>query len=178
MGIATQIPSRMSDSSHPPVLFEAVCTPPSTLSGRGMLLVAGLFGLGSLVTGGIFLLRGAWPVLGFSGAEALLVWALLALYRRRARRMLELVVLTEDGLVIRRRDARGRPQEVRLDPYWSRLRLEPRHGRVSALRLHQRGLAVEIGAMLGEEEKRDLAAALDEALRRYREPVFDNPQLR
>jgi hypothetical protein len=37
---------------------------------------------------------------------------------------------------------------------------------------------VEIGQLLGEDDKRDLAAALDAALTRYRNPVFDNPQLR
>ena len=65
-----------------------------------------------------------------------------------------------------------------LDPYWTRLRLEERPGRVSLLLLRQRQRDVEIGKLLGEEQKRDLAAALEAALRRYREPVFDNPQLR
>ena len=65
-----------------------------------------------------------------------------------------------------------------LDPYWARLRLEERHGRVSLLLLRQRQRDVEIGKLLGEEQKRDLATALEAALRRYREPVFDNPQLR
>lgn len=176
---ATQLaPAIMTPSSHDAVLFEALLTPPDALGRRGLLLLAWLFSAASLLTGGLFLVLGAWPVLGFSGGEALLVVGLLGLYRRRALRAREVVTLTEAGLTIRRRDARNRREEIRLDPYWARLRLEPRHGRVSALRLHQRGRAVEIGTLLGEEEKRDLAEALGAALRRYREPVFDNPQLR
>ena len=167
----------MSASSDP-VLFEALSTPPMALGQRGLRLLIGVLALGSLLTGGLFLVLGAWPVLGFSGAEGLLVIGLLLLYRRRARRRLETVVLTTASLTIRRRDHRGRPQEIRLNPYWARLALEERPGRVSALRVVQRGAAVEIGQMLGEDDKRDLARALGAALRRYREPVFDNPQLR
>ena len=37
---------------------------------------------------------------------------------------------------------------------------------------------MEVGAELGEAEKRDLAEALNLALHRHRNPVFDNPQLR
>jgi hypothetical protein len=36
----------------------------------------------------------------------------------------------------------------------------------------------QVATALGEREKRDLAAALRAALHRYRNPVFDNPQLR
>ncbi len=165
-------------ASTPPILFEALSTPPMALGDRGLLLLAGMLALGSLMTGGLFLALGAWPVLGFTGVEGGAVIGLLLLYRRRARRRMELVVLTASGLTVQRRDHRGRPQEFRLNPYWARLRLEERPGRVCALHLVQRGATVEIGQLLGEDDKRDLAAALGEALRRYREPVFDNPQLR
>ena len=42
----------------------------------------------------------------------------------------------------------------------------------------QTGAAIEIGRFLTPEEREDLAQSLGEALRRYREPVFDNPHLR
>ncbi|MCO6415338.1 DUF2244 domain-containing protein [Siccirubricoccus sp. KC 17139] len=160
------------------VLFEAICTPARSLGQRGMLALCLALGLASAVTGGLFLWLGAWPVLGFSGGEAMLVLGLLALHRRWAARTAEVLVLTEGALTIRRTDARGRREELVLDPYWTRLRLEERPGRVSLLVLRRRGEAVEIGRLLGEDQKRDLAAALDAALRRWREPVFDNPQLR
>ncbi len=159
-----------------PILFEAICTPPRGLSRAGLLLVGMLVGLASAAVGLIFTLMGAWPVLGFVGGEALLVVALLVAYRRWAGRTSELVLLTERELLVRRRgDANA--GDVRLAPYWTRLRLEERPGRVSGLWLSQHRQQVEIGRHLSEEEKRDLAAALGEALRRYREPVFHNPQL-
>jgi uncharacterized membrane protein len=161
-----------------PVLFEAICTPPRSLGRRGMLVVSGLLLAGLAAIGGICLAFGAWPVLGFAGVEAVLALGLMGLYRRWSRRAMEVVVLTGDRLLIRRTDGRGRPEEVSLDPYWVRLALDERPGRVSALLLRSRGRSLEIGLLLGEEQKRSLAEALATALRRYRNPVFDNPQLR
>src|SRR3954452_7047054 len=161
-----------------PVLFEAVCTPARSLGRRGMMVLSLALGGLSVATGGLFLVLGAWPVIGFSGAEAALVLGLVALHRRWSARAMEVLVLTERLLTISRTDARGRREELALDPYWTRLRLEERPGRVSLLVLRRRGEAIEIGRLLGEAQKRDLATALDAALRRWREPVFDNPQLR
>ncbi|MDN3567542.1 DUF2244 domain-containing protein [Paeniroseomonas aquatica] len=161
-----------------PVLFEAICTPPRSLDARGMRLVAGFVLVASAAIGLLFLALGAWPVLGFTGLEAALVLGLLTLHRRWSLRSVEVLVLTEERLTIRRTDFQGRREELRIDPYWAQLRLEERPGRVALLVLRQRGRAVEIGKLLGDEQKRDLAGALGEALRRWRDPVFDNPQLR
>lgn len=166
-------------SAHPtPILFEAICTPARSLGRRGTWLVAGAVLAASLGTGVVFSFVGAWPVLGFTGLEAALVLGLMLLHRRWAERSAELLLLTEGRLLIRRTDARGRREELSLDPNWARLRLEERPGRVSLLVLQQRQRQVEIGRLLGEAQKRGLAEALGDALRRYREPVFDNPQLR
>jgi uncharacterized membrane protein len=166
-------------SAHPdPILFEAICTPARSLGRRGALVVAGAVLSASLAVGVVCSLLGAWPVLGFTGLEAALVLGLMALHRRWAARSMEVLVLTGGSLTISRTDARGRRESLALDPYWARLRLEERPGRVSLLVLRQRQRSIEIGKLLGEEQKRNLAEALDAALRRYREPVFDNPQLR
>ena len=166
---------------HPPaepVLFEATTLPPAGLSPRGVRILATAVIAASLTIGTIFAALGAWPIIGFTGAEAALVLGLLALHRRSSRRSMETLRLAGGQLVIRRTDWRGRREEIALDPYWIRMSLEERPGRVSALRLRHRSMVVEIGTLLGEEQKRDLAEALDDALRRYRTPVFDNPQLR
>ena len=161
-----------------PILFEAICTPARSLGRRGMAIIAGAVLVASLTIGTVFSLLGAWPVLGFTGGEAFLVLGLMTLHRRWAARSMEVLVLTEGSLTIRRTDKHGRRQAETLDPYWTRLRLEERPGRVSLLLLRQRQRDVEVGKLLGDDQKRDLAAALEAALRRYREPVFDNPQLR
>ena len=89
-----------------------------------------------------------------------------------------MLLLSDEGLRVVRTDMAGRRVERRLQSAWLRAGLEERPGRVPALWLSDRGGRMEVGAELGEAEKRDLAAALAAALHRHRNPVFDNPQLR
>jgi uncharacterized membrane protein len=159
------------------ILFEAVISPHRSLSAYGLrLLVAALCLVGTFYVA-LFIHLGAWPVSGFCGAELVLAIVLLRLNMLSARAA-ELVILTARGLRIIRTDPRGNRREAVLSPGWLRVQLEERPGRVPALRLLARDGTEEIGASLGEAEKRDLAASLQAALRRWREPIFDNPQLR
>jgi uncharacterized membrane protein len=119
---------------------------------------------------------GAWPVAVFSVIEVGLFVFLLRLNVRHARQS-ELVLLSEASLRIVRTDWRGRVQERTLPAAWLRVRLEDRPGRVSRLVVTARPAEEEIAATLGEDQKRDLAAALTDALDRARRPNFDNPQL-
>ena len=81
---------------------------------------------------------GAWPVIGFTGLEVLLVLGLLWRHRRGGRRAMEVLVLAGDRLVVRRTDARGRREEVALDAYWTRVSLEERPGTAGRLLLTER----------------------------------------
>lgn len=164
--------------SPEPVLFEAVCTAHQSLDDKGMRAVAVFVVGASAAVAALFSVLGAWPVIGFTGLEVLLVLGLLSRHRRGARRAVEILALVGDRLVVRRTDARGRREEVTLDPYWARVSIEERHGTASRLVLTERRRGVEVGGLLGDAERRELAAMLADALRRYREPVFDNPQLR
>ena len=112
----------------------------------------------------------------FNGAEVLLAVVLLRAHARTARAS-EFLVLSASELLICRTDGRGRRSEQRLPSAWINVLVEERQGRVPGLYLAARGERLEIGAALGEPEKRDLAGALSSALHQWRNPVFDNPQL-
>jgi uncharacterized membrane protein len=159
------------------VLFEAVIVPHRSLGRRGLrnviLLICGLAGL-TIVR---FLVVRAWPVLCFSVVEVGLAVLLLLVNARRARGS-EVVLLSGGALRILRTDPAGRRAECSLEPGWLNVSLEDEPGRVPRLFLVARGVREEIATTLGEAEKRDLAAALGDALYRLRHPVFDNPQLR
>lgn len=160
-----------------PVTFEAVIVPHRSLGRRGFRwLAALLLGLTLLVSLVMFL-AGAWPVIGFAGLEVTLA---LFLLRRHALAPFgsEIVILTEGALRVIRTDPRGSREERTLPPAWLRVDVQERPGRVPALLVRGARSVVEIGTVLGEEEKRALAAALRDALHRQRNPVFDNPQLR
>ncbi len=159
------------------LLFEAAIVPHRSLSPRGLrILTLAIVGLCALTVLRFWLLR-AWPVIGFSVIEVgVAVWLLRL--NARGTRASELVLLYDAALHIVRTDRLGRRSEVALPTAWLGVLLEEPAGRVPRLLLVNRGAREEIATGLGEAEKRDLAAALREALRRMRSPVFDNPQLR
>lgn len=157
--------------------FEAVIVPHRSLSPAGTRWLAGLVCAASFGISTWLWMLGAWPVLGFNGAEVTLALLLLRT-NDRARKTSEVLQLSGDALRIVRTDARGRRREVALPPFWLRSFLQERPGRVPALWLAAGRRRYEVGIALNEAEKRDLATALGDALHRLRNPVFDNPQLR
>lgn len=151
-----------------PVLFEAICAPPPSLGAGGLkIIVALVAGAGSVIGLG-FLWFGAWPVLGFFGAELILVVGLLALHRRRTVRQRDIVRLVGGTLHV---------GTTALAAYWTRVELAPAARGTSRLLVRDRGQVVEIGRALAEADRRDLAVALRQALAANREPRFANPQL-
>jgi uncharacterized membrane protein len=159
------------------LLFEAVIVPHRSLSPRQLKLLLGLLVGMSCFAMTILWLLGAWPVIGSSGAEIILVIALVRMHAAAARAG-ELVMLTERELLLVRTDATGRRRESVLDPAWINVLLEERRGRIPALWLVARERRTELGASLGEQGKRSLARSLAAALDRLRNPRFDNQQLR
>ena len=157
------------------VLFEALIVPHRSLSAAGrrrlMLAMAVLCGLVALC----FWILGAWPVIGFCGLEGVLAIALIYLNGRRARAS-ELVILTAASVRVIRTEPSGKRSEATLPAAWLNVVLEETGGRAPRLRLGLRARWLEIGAALGEAEKRDLAAALRAALYRARNPVFDGSE--
>ncbi len=81
-----------------------------------MLAVAGV----SFVAGLVFLIAGAWPVIGIFGLDvALIYWAFRANYR--AARAYEQIWVTPTELIFRKVSARGAVTEWRANPLWVRL---------------------------------------------------------
>lgn len=160
-----------------PTSFEALIIPHRSLGPRGMTWLVGfILLLSSGISAGLWLV-GAWPAVIINGAEiGLALWLLR--WNARSARASEMLLLTADGLRVVRTDAAGRRSERTLRSGWLNAVLEERPGRAPALWLCERGTRMEVGADLGEDEKRDLAEALREALHRQRNPLFDNPQLR
>ena len=158
-------------------LFEAVIVPHRSLAPRGLCILVAVICLLCGLTVLRFWLLGAWPVAVFSVVDIGFAIVLLWLNARRARAS-ELVLLSEDVLRIVRTDRTGRRRECVLPAAWLNAMLEEPPGRVPTLVLVSRNVREEIGAALGESEKRDLAAALRDALHQVRNPRFDNPQLR
>lgn len=159
------------------LMFEAHVKPHRSLSRRGLGFVIAGMCLASLSVTSLMALLGAWPVIGFNGADLLLALVLIWV-NVRAARAYETIRLSETELSVLWCDANGRQRLMSLSPAWANVVLEERAGTVPKLLLRTRGTSCEVARQLGETEKRDLAAALGRALHRWRNPRFDNPQLR
>jgi uncharacterized membrane protein len=170
-------PAPVEPAPVDPVLFEAVIVPHRSLSPRGLRWLIGLICALCGLTAFRFWLIGAWPVMVFSAVEVGLAVLLLLVNASRARAR-EMILLTDRTLRVVRTTAAGRRQERELPPTWLNVALEEAPGRAPRLVLVARGVREEVGAALGEAERRDLARALEAAVHLARNPRFDNFQLR
>lgn len=151
--------------------FEAELRPHRSLSRKTLFLVFCAMAAGSLYVTTLMYFLGAWPVIGFNGADILLA-ALLFWLNARAARAREIIRLSDAALEITNIAPNGREEHVTLSPDWARVELQERPAAVPALFLRARDGVREVGRQLGEGQKRDLAEALNRALARRRAPRF------
>jgi len=145
-------------------LFSAILTPHRSLSATGFLIVMGVIGGSSFVSGMIFLLMGAWPVFGFFGLDVLLVY-LAFRANFRAANAYEQISVTPSELHVRKVTHRGRVSEWTLNPVWVKLdREEHQEFGIERLFLVSHGRRLPIAAFLTPDEKASFAAALSVAL--------------
>lgn len=160
-----------ADAESDRVFFDAMLTPHRSLSPRGFLIVMALLSAISFVAGMSFVLKGAWPVLGFFGLDVLLVYLAFRANYRAARRC-EFVTLTARLLTVRRIDPLGREQRVGFEPHWLRVEIDEAAEHAGPLILASHGRRLEIGAFLSPPERVDLARALRRALAERREAMI------
>lgn len=158
-----------------PELFSALLTPHRSLDRTGFLVLMGFVCAVSFVAGMVFLMLGAWPVLGFFGLDALAIWWAFRINNRTARASEEITV-TPSELRVRRTSHRGHVVEWVLNPLWVRLdRTEDPEFGIERLYLVSRGRRVSIGSFLGPDEKASFAKALLAALNAARRGPTYNP---
>jgi len=151
-----------------PMLFSAILTPHRSLSGTGFVVVMSLISGVSFAAGLVFLLIGAWPIVGFLGLDVLLVyWAFRVNYRAAAA--CEHVTMTPSELKVRRVSRRGEVAEWTLNPVWVRLDQEVHEEfGIERLFLVSRGRRLSIAGFLGPRQKQEFATALTAALTQAR----------
>jgi uncharacterized membrane protein len=163
-GQARAYVSLMTDSA---VHFDAVLHPHRSLSRQGFLIVMIAVGAISFVGGMAFLLMGAWPVFGFFGLDAALIYVAFRVNFRDGERY-ERVRLADDGLEVLQVAPGGAETRLSFPPYWTRVLVNED----GCLVLRAHGKSVELGRFLIEHEKESFSAALDTALQRFRNRRF------
>jgi len=148
-------------------LLDAVLVPHRSLSAVGFWLVMAAVSAASFAAGVVFLVIGAWPVLGFLGLDVALVYlAFRASYRGANTH--ESVRLTPDELTVRRMLPSGQSRVWTFQPYWVRLSLDDPPSHASQLTIASHGRSVVVGSFLAPGERVQFADALRVALARCR----------
>jgi uncharacterized membrane protein len=155
--------AKLQQTQAEPGAFRAVLTPHRSLGPTGFLvLMAALAGI-SFVTGLVFWLVGAWPVMGFFGLDVALVYFAFKL-NYRSGRMYETVELTPARLAWTRVHPSGRREQFACNPYWARVALREWPDGRTDLRIVSQGKELAFARFLTDDERRDFASALQGAL--------------
>ena len=156
-------------------LFSATLTPHRSLNRTGFLVVMAFVSVVSFAAGVVFLMMGAWPVLGFFGLDVLAIYWAFRISFRRAKASEEIRV-TPSELYVRRTSHRGHVMEFRFNPLWVQLdRKTHAEFGIERLYLVSKGRRVAIASFLGAEEKESFSNALVAALHAARRGVTYNP---
>ncbi|MBO0905334.1 DUF2244 domain-containing protein [Jiella sp. MQZ13P-4] len=118
----------------------------------------------SLVTGSLFLMNGAWPVVGFFGLDVLVLWwAFSANYRAAKAR--EEVCVTRTDCAIRKTSPKGIVREAHHNPFFAHFHVS-RHEEIGITRMSvdSRNVSTEIGSFLNPDDKDSFAEAFRRAL--------------
>jgi uncharacterized membrane protein len=152
------------------VIFAATLTPYRSLGAAGFAIVMAFVGMTCFISGTMFYVLGAWPIVGFLGLDVLLVWLAFRL-NYRAGRARETVSLSRDALVIRKVQPNGRASEIFFNPYWVRLEVsEVEDEGVTKIEVRSRNEIVPVGAFLNPADRTSFARSFRAALLEVKSP--------
>lgn len=149
------------------VYFDAVLTPNRSLSPRAFLIVMGVVGFVSFIAGLAFLSMGAFPVLGFFGLDALIIW-LAFRWSFRAQRQETRIRVTADQIDLEHRLPGKDVKRAQVPTAFAQVRLEYPERRPSELSITHAGQAWILGRFLTGDERQTLEKALSQALSQAR----------
>ncbi len=149
-------------------LFAAMLTPHRSLDLSGIRRVVAVYAVLAAIPGVYMFVNGAWPVIGFLGLDAaVLYWALSA--SLKSGRAFEQVTLWPDSLEIRHVSPHGRERNHAFNPFWVRLHIDRDYDdNVTRLSLRNRSEEIEIGAFLNPDDKASFADTFGQALAKAR----------
>ena len=144
-------------------IFRAVLYPHRSLGPKGFLILMSAIGGISFVIGLVFLSMGAWPVFGFFGLDVALIYFAFKLNYRDAHRY-DLIELNHQRLALTRVDAAGAESRFEFNPYCVRVLLSEQSNGRTALSLTSHGKSFGVAEFLNDDERRDFAKALQNAI--------------
>lgn len=145
-----------------PVFMDAVLTPNRALSGTAFtLLLSAVAGI-NLVLAVVFVLSGAWPVVGFLMLDVALVAGAFFVNYRDGRAS-ERVLVDPDAIHLTRTDPKGRSRSWHVHPAWARV-----DATEDAVTVSAGASRLALAACLSPPERRQFREALAGAIRQAR----------
>ena len=139
--------------------------PHRSLSPRGFVILMAVICTISFITGVIFTLKGAWPVLGFLSLNVVAVyWAFRQNYKDA--KIFETIKLTADHLVLERVYPSGRHQSFEYNPFWVQVGIEEHSSGATKMRLTSHGKSINFGKFLSDDERREFVHVLRQEINR------------
>ncbi len=147
------------------VFFDATLHPSRSLTRRGLVILICLVITANMAVALRALNAGGWPILPFLGLD---VAALAGAFwlNNRAARMHERVVLDDGALTITHVAPSGRAVVWAFEPAWVQVAVEESRRAAGRVTVTTHGKGVALGEFLTPAERRAMASALNEALRR------------
>ncbi|MDE1993723.1 MAG: DUF2244 domain-containing protein [Rhizobiaceae bacterium] len=151
-----------TESDRP--VFAAELFPYRSLGRKGFRVMLALMGVFCLFYGILFVIRGAWPIGFFFGADFLLLYGAFWL-NYRSGRVREEVTVSRTNVSIRKFSASGRMVEHRFNPFWTRF-LVRRHSEIGVVSMHVRDRRqdTDVGSFLNPDDRESFAKAFKRAL--------------
>ncbi len=163
--VSAENPEGGSESHEPGLRFTATLLPHRSLSRKGFAILMCAVGSVSFAGGMVFVAMGAWPVTGFFGLDALLIYFAFRL-NYRAAGLSERIDLLAQELRVTRRHPSGKSESWSFNPYWVRFEHKRQENSADELSLTSHGRKLIFGAFLSNPEKASFASALATALAR------------
>lgn len=150
------------------IWFEEYIFPRRSLGQTGFRVLMGTIIILSFFIGVMFYFIGAWPVSGFFGLDALLIyWAFKIQYRHA--KAVEIIRLTGETLTICRIDHKGIREDHSYNSYWVNLHMSrpanvPVHVGETFPEARSHGKGTYFGIHLNQEMRCQLMKSLSQAL--------------
>jgi uncharacterized membrane protein len=146
-----------------PLQMDAVLRPNRSLSLRAFSRLMLVLGAISFAASMVFVLNGAWPVMGFFGLEVFLIWLAFRLSYKQGR-LFERVRVTPALIHVERVQPNGAARYWAVAPIWARVEHEEEGPASEAVRLIGGPNRVALGRFLAPEERQSFADALRGAI--------------
>lgn len=146
--------------------FIAELTPHRSLGRTGFIVLMAIVSISSFVSGILFLIVGAWPVLVFFCVDVFLVWLAFHL-NYRAGNTKERISVGRGELKVEKFDPAGRVSEYLFNPFWTRFEVS-RHDQIgiTSMQLKSKDATLAIGSFLNPGDRETFACEFGAALSR------------